>query len=285
MQFIELMRNVGHQLINGLARIGQYRVTLNIPFDQDPRQQLDYYQSQARQPGLTSSAGMRPLILFIYGGAWQQGDKRQFRFVADTLCALGCDVVVTNYRLYPQVRFQQMVMDVVQAGRWIAENTPPQQPVYIMGHSAGAHLGSLLCLNRGLLSQAANLETRLKGFIGMAGPYDYFPYTEDAHWDLFGPAANYPSSRTINFVRADCPPLYLLHGEADTRVRRGHSKSLMEKTLAVGGIANRRVYANMGHVDIIVEFSVFHRRNSLVIRDIAEFIFEPHRANSQPEVD
>jgi len=59
----------------------------------------------------------------------------------------------------------------------------------------------------------------------------------------------------------------------------------MEKTLAVGGIANRRVYANMGHVDIIVEFSVFHRRNSLVIRDIAEFIFEPHRANSQPEVD
>jgi hypothetical protein len=50
----------------------------------------------------------------------------------------------------------------------------------------------------------------------------------------------------------------------------------MEKTSAVGGRARREVYANMGHVDIIVEFSALHRRNSQVVRHIAEFIRDPN---------
>ena len=279
-RFTGWMQNLGHQVINLLARFGEYQLVQDIAYGHDVRQQLDYYQTRADHAGLIQS-----LVLFIYGGAWEHGDKRSFRFVADSLCAMGCDVVVIDYRLYPQVRFPQMMSDVVAAGRWVAENTPAEQPVYVMGHSAGAHLGSLLCLNKTLLVQAGNLAERLQGFVGMAGPYDYFPYTEDTHWDLFGPKENYPLSRTINFVRADGPPLYLLHGEDDTRVRRGHSKSLMEKTRAVGGVANREVYENMGHVDIIVAFSVLHRRNSPVMRDIARFIFEPARGSSQPEDD
>ena len=93
----------------------------------------------------------------------------------------------------------------------------------------------------------------------------------------------------LEAIAADCAALlgedFMCYGHSSMAQVCADLLRSMEKTLAVGGIANRRVYANMGHVDIIVEFSVFHRRNSLVIRDIAEFIFEPHRANSQPEVD
>jgi acetyl esterase/lipase len=140
----------------------------------------------------------------------------------------------------------------------------------MMGHSAGAQIGALICLNTALLD--GDVGKRINGFIGLAGPYDFFPFTEDLHWDLFSPEERYPESQAINYVRHDGPPLYLLHGESDDRVRRGHSKSLMEKVQATGGRAAREVYPDMGHVGIILEFSPVRRRSSLVIKDTVQFL-------------
>lgn len=110
--------------------------------------------------------------------------------------------------------------------------------------------------------------------MGLAGPYDFFPYTEDSHWELFAPAEKYPESQPVNFVNADAPPLYLLHGKEDKRVRRGHSKSLMEKQQAVGGRASREVYDGMGHIDIILSLSRIYRAKSKVLLDIKRFVLE-----------
>ena len=271
-RLVDSVRGLGHQLINLLARLGHYRLTADIAFGEQARQRLDYYLYTGPA---AAAAAERPLVLFIYGGGWQSGAKADYRFVASTLCDMGLDVVIADYRLYPQVRFAQMLDDVCRSAQWLAANTPARQPVFVMGHSAGAQLGALLCLNPALLARAGNLQDRLQGFIGLAGPYDFYPFTEAAHWDLFAPAADYPLSQAVNFVRADAVPLYLLHGEDDRRVRRGHSKSLMEKVNAAGGRARREVYASMGHVDIIVQFSALHRRNSEVVRHIAEFVRDP----------
>jgi len=181
---------------------------------------------------------------------------------------------VPDYRLDPDVRFADILDDVRSAASWVMQ-TPEidaKRPIYIMGHSAGAQLGSLLCLNQSLLSHLEDAEKRIAAFIGLSGPYDFYPYTEESHWDLFAPEHEYPLSQAVNFVRPEAPPLYLLHGKEDTRVRRGHSKSLMEKQLAVGGQASREVYEGIGHVDMVVSFSVFHRRKSQAIRDIQAFI-------------
>jgi acetyl esterase/lipase len=272
-QLGELGQQIGLNVINLLARLGRYRVQRGIAYGEQPRQCLDFYQHG--RGSRVADEPLPPLILFIYGGGWRSGARQNYRFVADTLCRLGCDVVVADYRLYPDVRFEQMMQDVVLAGRWVADNTPEQQPVFVMGHSAGAQLGALLCLNQRCLAETGNLASRLKGFVGLAGPYDFYPFTEDDHWDLFGPEQDYPLSQAVNFVRADAPPLYLLHGEQDTRVRRGHSKSLMEKAQAAGGQASREVYENLGHTDIIVAFSALHRGRSSVVRDLANFILDP----------
>ena len=138
----------------------------------------------------------------------------------------------------------------------------------LMGHSAGAQLAALLTLDTSLLEDSS----RLKGCVGLAGPYDFFPFTEDSHWDLFAPEAHYRQSQPVNFVRHDAPPLYLLHGEDDRRVRRGHSKSLMEKQQAAGGIASREVYPGMTHIGIVLAFSRLHRRKSRVVADVRHFI-------------
>ena len=110
--------------------------------------------------------------------------------------------------------------------------------------------------------------------IGLAGPYDFYPYTEEVHWDLFAPVEAYPASQPVNFVREDAPPMLLLHGREDTRVRRGHSKSLMEKQQAIGGKAAREVYDNLGHVGIILSFTRMHRRKSKVVTDLEQFVMQ-----------
>lgn len=255
----DLRQRLGLMALNAVARSARYERE-EIPFGSHSRQSLDWYRLQG-------DAITRPTVIFFYGGNWQSGRRQDYRFVADTLLWLGCDVVIPDYRLYPQVRFDAMLADAQAALGEVLARLPTDSPVILMGHSAGAQLAALLALDISLGGR-----DRLRGFIGLAGPYDFYPFTEDEHWDLFGPEAAYPASQPVNFVSADAPPLYLLHGESDTRVRRGHSKSLMEKQVAVGGIATREVYAGMGHVDIVVEFSRLHRGRSKVVRDVHRFI-------------
>ena len=255
----ELRQWLGLLIINGLARSLPARRE-QLAYGASPRHYLDWY----RHP----SGGSRPTVLFFYGGNWRSGRRQDYRFVADTLMTLGCDVVVPDYRLYPHVRFADIMADARAAAETVLARLPPDRSLILMGHSAGAQIGALLTLDASLLSGRA----RIAGFIGLAGPYDFYPFTEDDHWELFGPEKAYPASQPVNFVRADAPPLFLLHGANDTRVRRGHSKSLMLKQQTAGGSAERKVYPGLGHVDLVLAFSRLHRRGHPVVQDVAAII-------------
>jgi len=234
----------------------------DVQYGASTRQRLDHY--------LLADHWSRPTVFFLYGGGWRSGRKEDYRFVADTLLLSGCNVIIADYRLYPLVRFDQIKRDAANAFAHACETTPADQPLYIMGHSAGAQLGALLSLDESILQQQHR--DRIAGFVGLAGPYDFYPFTDADHWDLFGPENTYPQSQAVNYVRANGPPMYLLHGETDSRVRRGHSKSLMDKQRQAGGIADREVYKGVGHVEIILAFSRIHRSQSKIIQDIRAFL-------------
>ncbi|MCZ6675435.1 MAG: alpha/beta hydrolase [Verrucomicrobia bacterium] len=259
-EFIQdLSQIAGLKVINTIARSADY-VLRERSYGNNPRHRYDCYLHKI-------NIGNRPKIIFLYGGNWRSGARRDYRFVADSFCSLGFDVFIPDYRLYPEVRFGQILGDIRVAVDDIMASIT-DGPIFLVGHSAGAQLGALLTLNERLLQSPQ----RITGFVGMAGPYDFFPYTEDFHWELFAPAEKYPESQPVNFVRPDAPPLYLLHGKEDKRVRRGHSKSLMEKQRDAGGEASRKVYNGMGHTDIIVSLSRIYRGKSEVLRDINHFI-------------
>ncbi|MFT7684744.1 MAG: acetyl esterase/lipase [Candidatus Azotimanducaceae bacterium] len=258
----ELYTAFGLKLINSLARSSARCLSAELAYGNQDRHMLDYYT--------LGGDVNRPTILFFYGGNWRSGSRSDYLFVADTLLSLGYNVIIPDYRLYPLVRFSEIQKDAAAATRRALDEVPEDQAFFVMGHSAGAQLGALLCLDASLLGE--NLAARISGFIGLAGPYDFYPFSDADHWDLFGPESEYAQSQAVNFVRADSPPLYLLHGETDTRVRRGNSKSLMQKVHAVGGSASREVYKETGHVDIILNFTRLHRKKSPLIKDITHFL-------------
>lgn len=258
MNFSEIFQKLGLWLINRLSFTAR-RLRSTIAYGDAPRQDMDCYVHE-------SGPENRPVVVFFYGGAWKSYSKENFGFVADCLLKMGLDVYIPNYRLYPAARFMDIYADAKSAMAVVAREVG-QRPVILMGHSAGAHIASLLAL-KGDVPASLNLY----GFVGMSGPYDYYPYTEDEHWDLFGPEEFYRESHVVRFVNPEAPPLYLLHGREDTRVRRGHSKSLMEKQVEAGGEASREVYDDMGHADLVISFSPLHRRNNVVVHDVARFI-------------
>src|SRR5882724_3365318 len=125
-------------LLNIAARIQPYDVAEDIAYADGARRRLDVYRP--------NNARQAPIIVFFYGGSWQIGSKETYLFLAATLAARGYVVVVPNYRVYPEVKFPEFLSDGAKAVRWAKDNAATYggdaSQVFIMGHSAGAHIAA-----------------------------------------------------------------------------------------------------------------------------------------------
>lgn len=115
----------------------------DLAYGPDPAQCLDVY--------LPGSLNKAPLLIFVHGGGWARGDKAAPAVVGQKVAhwtARGYVVVSVNYRLLPQVRPLAQVDDVARALAWIQRAAPgwgaDPEACLLMGHSAGAHLLTLL---------------------------------------------------------------------------------------------------------------------------------------------
>src|SRR5262245_24204863 len=192
---------------------GVRRVVRDAAYGSDPRQTLDLYAPSA------TAAGPLPVIVFIYGGSWDSGDKDDYEFAGAALASRGFVVAIPNYRLVPMVRFPAFIEDCAHAVRWvndhIGEHGGDARRVVLMGHSAGAYNAMMLALDPHYLSGVSVDASRIKGAIGLAGPYDFIPFDVDATRNAFGQAPDAQLTQPVHFARADAPPLLLLWGEDD----------------------------------------------------------------------
>jgi acetyl esterase/lipase len=96
-----------------------------------------------------------PVIVFIYGGAWSSGDKMLYGLLALRLRHLGYVVVVPNYTLYPNGKIDLMISDIkrslVWTKRYINKFGGDPNKIHLMGHSAGAHLASLVTVRDAII--------------------------------------------------------------------------------------------------------------------------------------
>jgi acetyl esterase/lipase len=257
-------------LLNAIIPTGQMEIERDVPFGVLPRQKLDIYQ-----PRLLSGKSL-PVVLFFYGGSWDSGSKQDYLFVAEALTAQGYLTVIADYRLYPEVKFPQLMQDPALAFKWVKKHIAnyhgdPKQ-IFIMGHSAGAHLAVMLSLNAEYLAAVGLRPDAIAGTIGLAGAYDFLPLTSDRLKAIFAPAEQEWISQPINFANGDNPPLLLLTGTADRTVWPKNSINLAHAIEAKGGQVQLMTYQGYDHVDIIAKLARPLRGDRRLLEDMVGWL-------------
>ena len=256
-------------LLNATVPRGGVAVERGVAYGDGPRRKLDIY----RDPG---TAGPHPLVVFLYGGSWRTGDRGIYGFVATPLAARGAVVVVPDYRLYPEAAFPGFLQDNAQAVAWAvahagALGADPGR-VFIVGHSAGAYNAAMLALDPRWLAGAGLDRAQVTGVVGLAGPYDFLPITDPDIIPVFAPVSDGPASQPVSFVDGRNPPLLLLAGDADRRVRPANTRSLAARVAAAGGPVQSRVYPGLGHLGIVLALAPLFRWRAPVLDDVWRFI-------------
>lgn len=136
---------------------------------------LDVYRPAA-VAGKTHAA-----IMFIHGGGWVAGSKRDFRTEAETACKAGFVAFSVDYRLVfgAENRWPAQLDDVQRAVRWVRANAgrfavDPER-IGAFGGSAGGHLVTFLGTTDtrdNSDSALASYSSRVKCVVDLFGPSD-----------------------------------------------------------------------------------------------------------------
>jgi acetyl esterase/lipase len=219
-----------------------YTVKKDVSFGASPRLKLDVYApTDPRTDGKT--------IVFLYGGYWNSGDKDSVAYVGEALASRGITTIIPNYRLFPEVRFPIFIEDCADATRWAALRYGTGK-LFVMGHSAGAQIALMMAANTPYLADAGIDRMKLRGFIGLSGPYDFLPLTDKTLQETFG-GSNDPAIEPITFAKAPLPPVLLIHGTGDTTVDADNSERLADAWRLAGAQVKLKLYSGVDHMAVL----------------------------------
>lgn len=114
-----------------------------------------------------------PVIFWIHGGGWTVGDKTDVQIKPRVFTERGFVFVSTNYRLLPHVEMGVLIGDVAKSVGWvhrhIAQYGGDPQRIFVMGHSAGAQLAALICIDHRYLEAERVSVDVLRGCVPVDG--------------------------------------------------------------------------------------------------------------------
>lgn len=218
----------------------------------DPKQAYDLYAGTATGP----------VLAYIHGGGWSMGDKAMVHSLPEYARRHGLTFASIGYRLVPQVTPREQAQDVAAAVAAL-KRTHPGRPLFLIGHSAGAHLVALVGADPTYLSGQGLQPSDLAGVILLDG----------AGYDATGDRGNGPAGRLLGNLYSEAfgdnaaalsptllvrsgvryPP-YLIFHISSRDDARGQSEGLAAALIRAGGQAQVVVAPDDSHRDINVEF-------------------------------
>lgn len=200
-----------------------------------------------------SSPGEWPVVVMVHGGGWYAGDRYSMTALADSLAAEGMVVFNITYQTMSLGgAFPSMVDDVAcgvaEARKLASEYTTSDDGLTIVGHSAGAHLASLVALAP---DEFECPDAAPEAFVGLAGPYN-----TDALEAILAPFYGtrlsddpepWKRGNTLTYVPGlEGMDVLLIHGDEDSVVPIAFSRQLAE---AIDTEVNNLTFEEMPGVD------------------------------------
>lgn len=223
--------------------IGDAKIVRDVPFaaPQGIPLRADIYRP--------TRDGVFPIVVQVYGGAWQRGAPSDFANFATWLASSGYVVMSIDYRHAPEWRWPAQIEDVRTALSWIAKHGSEYggdaDRMVLIGRSAGAHLATMAAW--------AGSPVKIRGVISYYGPVDLvesfkhppFPDPLDVRsvesaligGTLGQMPARYADASTITHVGAGTttlPPTLLIYGGRDHIVEAKYGMRIVNALRARG---------------------------------------------------
>jgi acetyl esterase/lipase len=222
---------------------------------------------------IVESSKPSPLVISIHGGGWLEGDKNSTSSILIKLVAEGISWVTIDYRLSGEATYPAQVEDCVYALQFVKSkakewNIDPER-IALEGHSAGGHLSLWTALHPDQADPSSEdpvkrMSTKVRAVVSRAGPTDFFLLDKVSHEEALEAVYLFlgheydgnkeignqvgilgkeqlESVSPVTYVSKESPPVFMIHGTADSIVPVEHSKSL-EKALRENGIECKTHY-------------------------------------------
>jgi len=220
----------------------------NVAYGRLPRHRLDVWR--------TSTTPLHaPVVLYIHGGSWMMGDKReQGRPMLHEFVRRGWIAVVPNYRLAPRHPWPAQIEDVTRVLAWVKKNIATYggdpELLVIAGASAGGQLAALVALGANdptwrPLDMVDVTDWSVRGALSFYGVLEMTG--DETHWRGLGLGLRkllehrivqvpfedneelYKSLSPFEFIGPDAPAFFVVQGRNDTLVDVHVARDFVEK--------------------------------------------------------
>ena len=228
------------------------RFYLNLPYagNANPRQQLDIYV-----PERPSYVPM-PVVIYLHGGLWQEGDKAEAPGRLLPLVASGDYALVSvGYRLTDEAQWPAQLHDVKAAIRWVRARSDDYgidpQRIAVWGRDAGGQLALMSGMTNNAQDMAGNLGPYTHIRSDVAAVVNYSGLTDlnallDQESSIDRAAGNAPeallvggnlrdnndiasAASAIHYIRSNAPPVLTVHGTEDEVVPYQQARSFHQR--------------------------------------------------------
>lgn len=260
------------------------KLSSDIPFIENAheKQTLDIYTPE------NADNEKLPVIFWIHGGGWQAGDKDDVALKPKVFTERGFVFVSTNYRLLPDVEMDELISDVAISFGWVYKNIEKYggdpNNIIVGGHSAGAQLAALICIDDSYLREVGVSFDVLKGCIPIDGDTYDIPkiiMTAEFRQTLYGgkmytfghrqkfgndPEKHIHYSAVTHVAKnKGIPPFLILYlsGNADTRAQAQRLEAILNdsnipaKSIGKQDTNHSRLHNDIGKADDPVTQEVY----------------------------
>ena len=212
---------------------------------------------------------VRPVVLFVHGGGWRHGDKANIGEKPAAFVSRGYLFASVGYRLDAAVAPREQGADVAAAVAWLHEHSREHggdgDTIFLIGHSAGAHLAALVGPDERLLARHRLEPGMLAGIVRLDGAGSdvprqmaeaRLPRLQRLYRDVFGddPQAQREASPITHVVAGKRYPPFLMVHVGNRPDSRAQAEALAERLRAVGGTATTVHEPEKTHLTLNREF-------------------------------
>jgi acetyl esterase/lipase len=275
---------ISHHVLLAQKNQGSYLVVSNIKYASYPKADPKLNMLDVYMPKKGSNS---PVLIWVHGGAFAYGDKEYVQAKAEYFTNKGYVFISINYRLSPKVVHPAHVQDVADAVMWVYKNavhySADPSKVFLMGHSAGAHLVALVSTDETYMKKAGGELSVINGVVLLDGAgYDIPVLMNDAkskvkEWyvQAFGKTKKeWDQASPVSFIKPDKRIPAFMIAYAGERDASEVEAKILSKKLSEAQVENHVFfYQKKNHLTISKELG---EEKDKTTEDVLRFLLEKH---------